>query len=551
MTRRYTGGAVRGFVSTGRPAGRSTDPGPPPEPMFPEQIPYPQQQAPQMQPYDVPGAASPGVAGLSGIIGGIGAGLADQPGLLNMVMSQIQGQREEQQRALQANVGLRNQQRLQQAQYDQQAATGQYGADVSAAGTKADLTNQYNQARWEHETARANLAAEGDMDQFDAGAFTARMEGLMYTGPNSMMNALYSGDPAAAQRPLQFIDPLTKEPVQLHPEVVHGYVRSLVDAARPENKAAAEAVYEKWLPKYNEFLEMGDFAPFPRVAGEEEPPPPPPAEGGGMLGALSGAASAVGGAASAVGGALTAGGAGTGMTPQQALAGRAAVAAAPVVKSVAGAVGGAVETAFKESVGFITSLFGKTDLTPLYSELSKQLGDEEAQAVMEELEGTGLGKAVNEGTAEAYRKYLMDNKITSFSLRKALYKVIVSGNVKNKAAGSAGGSSPSRGSVPVAKAKPAAPAPQKKGMTGLSESEAWIIRHESSGRVTAKNPESSAFGLGQLIKANREKYAAELGITNPDTTDYNEQLAMFRAYVKDRYGTAEKAQEFWEEKGWY
>lgn len=87
-------------------------------------------------------------------------------------------------------------------------------------------------------------------------------------------------------------------------------------------------------------------------------------------------------------------------------------------------------------------------------------------------------------------------------------------------------------------------------MAGLSPAEAWIIQHESGGRTTAQNPTSTAFGLGQLLAGNRRSYGARLGI-NPNTTDYNQQLALFRAYVASRYGTADRAQAFWRSHGWY
>jgi cell wall-associated NlpC family hydrolase len=86
--------------------------------------------------------------------------------------------------------------------------------------------------------------------------------------------------------------------------------------------------------------------------------------------------------------------------------------------------------------------------------------------------------------------------------------------------------------------------------TGLSPAEAWIITHESSGRTDADNPTSTAFGFGQLLADNRAAYGRRFGF-NPDTTDAGEQLVMFRAYVRDRYGTAEAAQHFWQTHGWY
>lgn len=85
---------------------------------------------------------------------------------------------------------------------------------------------------------------------------------------------------------------------------------------------------------------------------------------------------------------------------------------------------------------------------------------------------------------------------------------------------------------------------------GLSSAEAWIVQRESGGRADADNPSSTAFGLGQLLYANRAAYGRRLGF-DPDTTDPGEQLAMFRLYVKERYGTAEQAQAFWQEHGWY
>ena len=80
--------------------------------------------------------------------------------------------------------------------------------------------------------------------------------------------------------------------------------------------------------------------------------------------------------------------------------------------------------------------------------------------------------------------------------------------------------------------------------------EAKIIEKESSFKTTAKNKYSSAFGLGQMIEGQRIKYAGKLGYS-PSTTDPIEQRNMFRAYVADRYGTAEKAWDFWQSNGWY
>jgi colicin import membrane protein len=84
-------------------------------------------------------------------------------------------------------------------------------------------------------------------------------------------------------------------------------------------------------------------------------------------------------------------------------------------------------------------------------------------------------------------------------------------------------------------------------LSGVSEAEYWIIMRESGGRPTADNPVSTAFGLGQLLLANRQRY---LGASY-DTTDCGLQLGAFRAYVADAYGSAEAAKAFWQANGWY
>ena len=88
------------------------------------------------------------------------------------------------------------------------------------------------------------------------------------------------------------------------------------------------------------------------------------------------------------------------------------------------------------------------------------------------------------------------------------------------------------------------------GGGGLSAAEQFIVNRESEGNVHADNPTSTAFGLGQLLQGNRNSYGARLGI-NPNTTDYGEQLQMMRAYIADRYGSAQAAMQFWQGHGWY
>jgi septal ring factor EnvC (AmiA/AmiB activator) len=84
-------------------------------------------------------------------------------------------------------------------------------------------------------------------------------------------------------------------------------------------------------------------------------------------------------------------------------------------------------------------------------------------------------------------------------------------------------------------------------LSGTSTAELWIIMHESGGYPTADNPTSTAFGLGQLLLGNRILYLGN----DYATIDCGKQLFAFRAYVRDRYGTAEAAQAFWQANGWY
>ena len=74
-----------------------------------------------------------------------------------------------------------------------------------------------------------------------------------------------------------------------------------------------------------------------------------------------------------------------------------------------------------------------------------------------------------------------------------------------------------------------------------------IIMYESSGRVWAKNPQSTAFGLGQLVDYQRKTYlGAHYATTNPWL-----QLRATKAYIRDRYGTAKRAWAHEQNYGWY
>lgn len=78
----------------------------------------------------------------------------------------------------------------------------------------------------------------------------------------------------------------------------------------------------------------------------------------------------------------------------------------------------------------------------------------------------------------------------------------------------------------------------------------YIIAHESRGKTTAKNPKSSAFGIGQLLIGNRQKYGKMFGV-DPNTTDPDAQMKMMLQYIKDRYGSVDKAVAFHKSHGWY
>lgn len=84
----------------------------------------------------------------------------------------------------------------------------------------------------------------------------------------------------------------------------------------------------------------------------------------------------------------------------------------------------------------------------------------------------------------------------------------------------------------------------------LTWAEQQLIQRESGGNPLAASPYSSAFGLGQLLWANRVRYAPGCN-TTPITQIKADQLCMMRAYIAESYGTAENAWAVWQRKGWY
>lgn len=74
----------------------------------------------------------------------------------------------------------------------------------------------------------------------------------------------------------------------------------------------------------------------------------------------------------------------------------------------------------------------------------------------------------------------------------------------------------------------------------------WIITHESGWDVTATNPSSGAYGLGQALPASKMAAYGSDYLTNPVT-----QIKWALAYMNGRYGSPNAAQAFWQSHGWY
>ncbi|MGW2252860.1 aggregation-promoting factor C-terminal-like domain-containing protein [Kitasatospora sp. NPDC001660] len=73
-----------------------------------------------------------------------------------------------------------------------------------------------------------------------------------------------------------------------------------------------------------------------------------------------------------------------------------------------------------------------------------------------------------------------------------------------------------------------------------------IIFHESSWNVTATNPSSGAYGLGQALPASKMASAGADWRTNPTT-----QIKWALNYMNTRYGSPNAAWAFWQTHHWY
>lgn len=73
-----------------------------------------------------------------------------------------------------------------------------------------------------------------------------------------------------------------------------------------------------------------------------------------------------------------------------------------------------------------------------------------------------------------------------------------------------------------------------------------IVQHESNWDVGATNASSGAYGLVQALPGNKMASAGSDWKTNPET-----QIEWGLDYMKDRYGSACGAWDFWQSNGWY
>ena len=85
------------------------------------------------------------------------------------------------------------------------------------------------------------------------------------------------------------------------------------------------------------------------------------------------------------------------------------------------------------------------------------------------------------------------------------------------------------------------------GQSGMPASAQWIMQHESGGNPRAQNPTSTAYGAFQMLKATRKQYMG----ADWQSSNLNKQYEGASGYVKDRYGSWDKAKAFWQKHHWY
>lgn len=75
-----------------------------------------------------------------------------------------------------------------------------------------------------------------------------------------------------------------------------------------------------------------------------------------------------------------------------------------------------------------------------------------------------------------------------------------------------------------------------------------LIGRESTWNHGGDNPKSTAWGYGQFLKSTRAQYEKKMGMSYNNPVN---QIIMTAQYVKDRYGTPEKALQHWDKNNWY
>lgn len=75
-----------------------------------------------------------------------------------------------------------------------------------------------------------------------------------------------------------------------------------------------------------------------------------------------------------------------------------------------------------------------------------------------------------------------------------------------------------------------------------------LVKRESGFNPKAKNPTSSAHGYAQFLTSTRKNYEKKLGLSYDVPAN---QLVMMMQYVKERYGSPDKALAFWNKNHWY
>lgn len=87
---------------------------------------------------------------------------------------------------------------------------------------------------------------------------------------------------------------------------------------------------------------------------------------------------------------------------------------------------------------------------------------------------------------------------------------------------------------------------EQAGIHGDFDKWNYIINHESGWNAHAKNPGSSAYGIGQALPPSKMASFGSDYMSNPIT-----QLKWMKSYVNDRYGGIDHAYNFWRSHHWY